>query len=408
MTIRLPTKFVNRGINLAGVDLSRMIQQLSVYETVQKPYLTAKAIIIDNNNVIDNMQLSGGEDFYFAFDGAGGKVYEQQMHLINVKGEKSSHSLRSMIYTMEFIGPEFFVDQKNIVQQAFKGMPGTQAIQKLHGQFFGTGLSILQQSLGPISLQSYIVNSKKPFTAINDIKKRLTYGNGSGLTMYFRDAEKHVLAPLEALFASMGQQGYFIQKATWGENWFDIIRTQNAIIVAVAEVEFNDGSGRGSAKDVASAAKQGKTTFDVKTKKMVKKLASQIDPGNVVGSVANLGKQVLSGSRLGGKANFHIFDSAHTSAINDQSAKSEKEQLYNAVIKNGPVITVKVPIQSGINCTVGKGVYLDLLPPTGDINVGTHSAKGQYLVMNLMHELFYDDRLVNATTTMACARGGQG
>lgn len=403
----MPTKVRLRSLNLAGVDLTRHCNQLRVYETISKPYITAQLLIIDNANLIENMQLVGGEQCEFAFDG-GGKVYEQKLNLLAVKGEKSNQSLRSVMYTIDLIGDEWFKDQGTMIQKSFKGVPGTAAIKTIHSEAFGTALKVLQGSLGPISLQSYIVNSKNPITAIQDIRKRLTYANASGLTMYFRDANGHVLSPLETLFSQLQAQDYFLQKATWGADWFDILRTQNAIIAAIAEVDGNK-NGRGGAHDIASAAKQSKTVFDSKKKSVIEEvLGKSVTPGKLSGTSKAIASNILKGfmGKLGGKANFWALDSAHVSKETDQSVKSEKEQLYNALVKNGPVITVKVPIQSGINCTVGQGVFLDLLPHVGDLNSGTSSVKGMYLVKDLMHELFLDNRLVQATTTMACCRGG--
>lgn len=403
----IPTKVRLRDLTINGWNLTRHANQLRVFETISKPYITAQLIVIDNTNLLENMQLVGGEPAHFAFDG-GDRVYEQSLQVLSLKGEKSNQSLRSMIYTIDLIGNEYFKDQSSIVQRSFKGISGTAAISRIHSENFGTALRTLQSSMGPISLQSYIVSAKNPFTAINDIRKRLVYAGKSGLTMYFRDRDGHVLAPLETLFENLSSQGTFIQKATWGADWFDIVRTQNAIIAAIAEVDFNK-SGRAGAQDIASAAKQEKRVFDIKRKEeVVQQLARSIAPGKVSGTVNSL-TNIMSGLMQGGhggKPNYMLMDSAHLSKETDPQVKAESEQLYNALIKNGPVITVKVPIQSGIECTVGQGVFLDLLPPVGDVNFGRNSAKGMYLVKDLMHECYFDDRLVNATTTMACARGG--
>ena len=393
-----------------GVDFTSHINQLRVYETITKPYLTAKVTVIDNNNVLDNMNLVGGEPVTFSFDGGDEPTYDCTLYVLSCKGQQSSQSLRSQIYDIECIGIAYFNDKKALVQKSFKFTPGTQAIQMIHNQFVGgdAPLKVLAQSLGPLSLQSYIVSAQKPFKAINDIKKRLNYGGvASGSTLYFRDAESYVLAPLETLFATMGVQQVFYQENTWGKNWFDVLRAQNAIISAVADVDFNS-SGRTSMKDVADKAVQEKTVFDFRIKDFsIKKAAAAIGAG-ALGGAGQLASAIIGGAAggHGGRPNYSVMDSAHLPSQLDPSAKSEAEQLFMALHKNGPCVTVKVPIQSGIYCTVGKGVDLKLLPPVGDVNdIGPNLAAGKYLVTDLMHYLASDDRQLTGVTVMQCSRG---
>jgi hypothetical protein len=414
MSFPQPTKSRVKSLYINNVDFTAHVNQLRVYETIQKPYITAKVTVIDNNNVLDNMGLVGGEPVDFSFDGGeASQSYDANLHVLKIKGQKSNESLRAQIYDIECIGPSYFNDKKNLVQQAFKFIPGTQAIQSIHSQYVGTDapLRILAQSIGPLSLQSYIVSAQKPFKAINDIKKRLNFaGFQTGNCLYFRDAQSYVLAPLEALFANLNAQQTFYQEATWGKNWFDVVRAQNAIISAVADCDYND-SGRSSMTDIADKVSQEKKVFDFRIKDLaVNKAAGIPGIGAVVGSALSIGAAILGGGGShGGRPNYSVMDSAHLPAQQDPSAKSEAEQLYSALVKNGPGITVKVPIQSGIQCTVGKGADLKLLPPVGDVNeIGPNMASGMYLITDLMHYLCSDDRQMTGVTIFQAARGGLG
>lgn len=415
MSLPQPTKSRVKSLYINNVDFTSHVNQLRVYESIKKPYLTAKITIIDNNNVLDNMGLVGGEPVEFSFDGGPETPsYDASLHVLTIKGQKSNESLRAQIYDVECIGVAYFNDKKALVQQSFKFLPGTEAIAKIHGQFIGTdaGLRILAQSIGPLSLQSYIVSAQKPFKAINDIKKRLNFaGFQTGSCLYFRDAQSYVLAPLEALFAQLSAQQTFFQEATWGKNWFDEVRAQNSIISAVADVDYND-SGRTSMKDIADKVSQEKKVFDFRIKDLaVNKMAGIPGIGAVVGSAMSVASAVLSGGigGHGGRPNYSVMDSAHLPAQLDPSNKAEAEQLYQALIKNGPTITVKVPIQSGIQCTVGKGADLKLLPPVGDVNnIGPNMASGMYMITDLMHYLCSDDRQMTGVTIFQAAKGGLG
>lgn len=408
-----PTKSRIRTCTIAGVDFRHHINQARIYETISKPYLTAKITVIDNNNLIDNTQLKGSH-VSISFDAGDGIIYDAELKVLKFHGEKSAQSLRTIIYDLECIGEEYFNDKKALVQQSFKFVTGTQAIQQLHSQFIGSaGLRILSQSMGPLSLQPYTISSVKPFKAIADIRKRLIYPQyPTGLTLYYRDRDSHVLGPLEALFDQLSPQQTFYQEATWGKNWFDMVRAQNAIISAVGECPEDDSSGgRGSLQDIADKQYQEKKVFDWRTKSLkINNKAKKINPGKVSGFLEDFGNllQGLPGGH-GGKPNYMTMDGSHLPVQQDPSQKTEEEQLYRALIKNGQRINVEVPCQSGFQCTVGKGVYLNLLPPIGDVDdIGPNLASGLYLVSDLVHILASDDRQMTGKTIMTCAKGGLG
>lgn len=381
---------------------------MNIYETIFKPYITAKLTILDNNQVLQNMKLVGQEQATIAFDGGDGSIYEQTLYVLNVKGEKANQSLRAQVYTIDLIGPAYYKDKGAMVQQAFKGTTGTQAIQQIHSQFIGEGLKILESSLGMLSDESYVASSIKPFKAINDIRKRLNFAaSKSGNCLYYRDAQQYVLGPLESLFRSLSPQETFIQKATWGAHWTDIAAATRSIISAVAEVDHAEG-GSASASAISQAGTQEKHVFDFRLKDtVVKNLASKVGLGQLAGSITGL-DSVFQGvfGNHGGMPNYQTMDSAHNQKQVDRSDKTERERVYAAAAKNGPKITIKVPIQGGINCTVGKGIFARLLPAAGDRNDPSLSISGgNMLVTDLCHELAADDKMVNGVTVMQCIKG---
>jgi hypothetical protein len=364
--------------------MTRHVNELRVYETIHKPYHTAKMVIIDNNNIMDNIGLHGGESCSFVFDGGNDEVYENELHVFSVHGERSNQSLRAQIYDVHLIGAEYFNDKKSLVQQSFKNIPCTAAISQIHNKFIGSGLRVLTSSNGPIAKESYIVSAVKPFKAISDLRRRCVYGGG-GNTLYYKDNQSCVLTPLKTLQSQLSAMETFYQKNTWGKNYFDIQIVQ-AIIAISAQVDESKG-GRGSVDGVAETQNQGKSVFDLQTKKEV------------------------TGKRGGGLPNNQTMDGNDQPKSTDQSSKTESERSESAEFRNGPMVTVKVPIQTGIHCTVGKGIYLNILPPIGDMDDidanGNPSMSGLYMVVELCHELKLDDRQMNGTTVMQAALGGQ-
>jgi hypothetical protein len=83
------------------------------------------------------------------------------------------------------------------------------------------------------------------------------------------------------------------------------------------------------------------------------------------------------------------------------------EQGQAAEAKNGPQLKIKVPLQSGLLATVGKGVSVSLIGAVGDnfTSYAQNPMSGVWLVKDIAHELWTDKREVNGTTVMQLIRG---
>lgn len=409
-----PTDCAFRKFLLKGTDVRQHVRQFNIYETISKPYFTGKAVFIDNQNVLDNLNIVPGDKLEFVMDLGYGKIREGMLHVLNTDEPSPTQSLRAQHITMNFIDGVYYKDQASLVQHAFgPGIIGTQAIASLAQQYLGESIKVLSTSLGPLSKESHVISSLKPFTAINRIKEMLTYAESkTGTTLFFKDKEGLVLAPLEKLFQQLSPQQTFIQKATWGANWYDIAEAFNSVIAVTVTVDpEKNGGSRGSGDRSVAKIKQEQQVFDLKTKKLlINKMASQVGLGKLAGSAASIigGLQQFANiSRHGGVPNYHVMDSAKFNPATHSSVKAQQERLYQSMVKNGPMVTIKVPIQSGIDCTVGKGINAKLLPPAGDYSGYAKSLiGGLMLVTDLCHEFHNTDKKVKATTTMRCAKGG--
>lgn len=406
----LPTKVRLRKCTIKGTDFRYLVNNITVYESMCKPYITAKITVVDNNNAVNTLQLRGGEKVSFAFDG-GGRVYEMDTYILSLTGETSTQNLRTQIYQISVASESYFKDRANLVQKSFVNMPGTAAVQQIHETYVGgdAPLNILMPSLGLIAkdtIGSYITANVKPFKAIEDIAKKLTYGAyKTGSTVYFRNRDEYVFGPLEHIFNTLSPVESFIQKNTWGADWKDIFNSYNAIIAASAVVN-EDQVGRGGSQAISAAMNQAHTIYDHKLKKtVIQKMGSQISAGAALGNAMLSGMKNWS-KKHGGIVNVLQMDSSRNELSTDAAMNAPQEKLFQAMVKDSPNYIIKVPIQTGINCTVGRGVNAKLLAPHGDQNTGRTTVGGLMLVADLMHECYFDDRLVQATTTMRCVSGG--
>lgn len=401
-----------QSFTVKGTDISRHVNNMQVYEDICKPYLTGTATIIDNADIINGLQLVGGEPVTFTVQSDNGPSYSQQnMQLFAIKGQRSATALRTVVYQMQFIGQEFFGDRQNIVQQSFKQITGTDIISRIHNQYLGSTLNIPVPSSGLLATNNTIVaSSVSPFKFINDIRQQLMFGQyQTGHSMYYRDATQANLAPMEYLITNAGSGPTFVQKATWGASYQDIFTAYNAIIALTTSNDENSHGGNFNMLDISAALIQERKVQDIFQNKRTWNITpQQPQAGQVLGtsiaSLINLPNFVSSSQ--GGRQNYYWYDSEKVPTPNVR--QTDVEALYKAMISSAPQVTIKVPAQGGMGVTVGKGFTANLLPPIGDQDNSSTDAQnsGAYLAIKVMHEWWFNDHQPGGTATITGVKGG--
>lgn len=396
------TKVMLRMFTIDGADLRKSCQSISVFETMCKPYITATIVINDTSNIINNLGLRGGEKVSFVIDTGIGKIYESVQYILSINEEESQDNLRSMVYTISTATESFFNDRASLVQRSDVNIPATSAAQAIHDEFVGKDapLEVMMPSLGLIAkteIGGFVSSNKKPFKAIEDILCRCSYGGiKTGSTIYFRNKDSYVIAPLEHLFNTMSAQDHFIQKQTWGSDYRDSLLTYNAIIHVSTKVDEGSGGQRGGMSNIVEAAKASVNVFDVAKGTEIVSKAAQAAPA-IAGGLTGI-------AGMFGKGNFGHnvmqMDSRRNEPSNDQSLNMVAQNMFQAQVKDSVNYFIKVPIQSGINVTVGKGINAKLLPPVGDLPSGYNLTGGLMLAADVCHECYFDAREVQGTTTM--------
>lgn len=399
--------------SINGNDVSGSVHSVQIYESICKPYITASAVFFDGNNTLNNMKLVGGESVSVTLN-AGTTPYTQQLKILKVHSRQNPASLRSEVYVMELVGNEHMADRQNLVQQSFKNTTVSQAAQNIHQKYCGSNLNVPVPTTGMIGQNnSYIVGSRKPFTAIADLMRMASFSQyKTGNPLYFRDAKQCNLVPLEHLIQNFSSQGTFTQKATWGSSASDTFNATNAIL-AVQYGDEHDAHGTGGAIDVsrlASTVNQERKVWDlIAGTKAVNNPASPVSAGASLGTaIVSLLGSVFGGATggHGGEHNYVIHDPTKMPLANARQTDSEK--LYASQMKGGGTVTIMVPCQSGLSVTVGQGITANLLAPAGTSGSPQMDPRGgQLLVTDVVHNVnLSGTAAIMGTTTIRCIKGG--
>ncbi len=380
-----PCHALIRSTSVKGFDTTLFTMGVKVYESVCKPHRTSTLTIFDDQNVIEGLGVVAQDPISFAFSAPpNGDVYEADMDILSITGQANPDNLKAITYTIESVDHTFYQDRSQLVQRGFTSQMVTDCINQVHGTYLGS-VGLNTRSGGSNMFQeAYDITNKKPYTAIYDLAKMLSGGSyAQGNALYYRDRRTMVLASLEDLFSQMGSQGTFIQKDTWGANFFDA-QIYQAIIYAEAKSNRTVG-GRSAGGEIAATAAQGQQVFDYMTAGI-----------NFIGGGGGSGG-------LGGSPNVQATNSKQTPDSNAPWRKTIGERKFSASARGGPQIELQVPLQTGINVTVGYGITAQLLPSGSDMLGGNpfrNSASGQYLVTDLVHALTGRTEQAHGTTTI--------
>jgi len=407
MQLTTPGQARIRQFTINGQDLTSYVRELSVFESIFTNHQSAEVIVYDTNNIVNNLRLQGGEPAKIAFDTTTGRVYEADLKVASINNENSTQGLRTQAFKINLIGQAFLANQTMRIQQAFQNIIGTAAIQNIHNRMNLTDGSLsVSASRGFIGeREPYIVSNQRPHDAIQDIRTRLTHDRfRTGAYTYFRDNESYHLKPLEELFANLNPVEKFTHSATMGASYLDIFRQTHNIIGYMGSASFTNG-GRFSVADLlrtgAGARVSTFNTLGAAYQQGQRRTPAQ---GTVAGTPI-----APQDTQTGTDRTFALF--AHDPRLEQFSKlaeKSDAEQRYVNQIQNAFTCTIQVMIESGINCTVGKGVFAEIAQPIGDVRnpSGVNLVGGNMLVVNLRHHIKMYDSNPRATTIMELAKGG--
>lgn len=407
MSLPTPGEVRLRELSIEGNDISRYVREMSIFESIFRPFRSAQVLIMDNNNIAQQLKQQGNRDVTFAFDCGAGKVYEGKMKILSDNNINSSQNLRTQYYTLNLVSESFLKNATTKVQKSFKNMTGAQAIEKIHGEMGIRGSFNKSDSKGYIGeYEPYIVSNLAPFDAIHGIRTRLTSDRyKTGAYAYYEDGNgDYNLRQLEEMFDQMQVQEQLSHDPTMGKSYKDAYRQGRNIIGFIESTSFSNG-GRFNLVDVLNSRKAARvSTYSTSESKYDKGQIKDPSSGKSAGEY-NVNDTYNS---TGARSTTIIPHDKRLEKNSVQAEKAAEERRYIQEVKNGPACTIQVLLDSGINCTVGKGVSANIAQPIGDMSTASTGSQigGDMLVVNLRHHLKMYDSKPRATTILELAKGG--
>lgn len=391
------------------------IWEIIITESLMRSFQTLEMVLVDNVNIINTMEggLKGGEDIRLVFDdGQSGVIYEFVGKLHSIGGGNTIPNGRASIYKIIAMGLPYYGNKVGgKVQMSFKNVTGSEAIKRIHDEYLRADDADFEVDTSKGFLgeeEPFLISNLSPFQAIHMIRTRLTSDKfDTGCFCYYRDKDGYKLRQLEKMFAELEPQEFFLQDATMGKSISDYSNQGRNIIGFQSGTSFSGEGGKGSPLATYGVDKKVQTNYINFGEGYNKGPIKDPSPGKMTGD-GSKGLTYDTGDTHYARQYKLFPGDPRLNKIDYVQEKSNDEQLYANLIRGGPCFTAKVPLDGGLRCTVGKGIYAELAAPVGsDSSTSENQTKGNYLIVNLKHHLRLNNtQMPMATTTFEAVRGG--
>jgi hypothetical protein len=149
MSMPTPGEVTIRQLSVNGTDLGPYVYELSIYESIFKPFRAAEVTITDTNNVMKNLQIKGNEDVEMSIEAAG-EIYTAKFKVLSPENGNSSQNMRVQGLKLNLVSEIFLKNKTTTVQKSFKNIIGSDAVKKIFDELGVKGSLDASSSKGMI------------------------------------------------------------------------------------------------------------------------------------------------------------------------------------------------------------------------------------------------------------------
>lgn len=163
---------------IKGAELHPYCRKVTIRESICTSYISGEVVLYDNNDVVNGLQLVGGEEVNISFDApVNPRIYKVKLRVLAIQGEPSPENLKTIIYTISLVGDGYFTDRENLVQDSPPvGTPGASLAQKIWKDcgFLSQLFTLIDAPIRDAT-EAFTIQNVKPFTAIAQIRNQMNY-----------------------------------------------------------------------------------------------------------------------------------------------------------------------------------------------------------------------------------------
>lgn len=172
---------VKSGKNGKEYNIGAVVSEINLFEHIDKPYITAKILFVDNARVIENLDLSGTESIEISLkleedDDSNLKIKKKFYITEMIKGVKSNDDTE--LIGLSLIEDCAYISQLTRISKSFRGYP-TEIISRILKDYLDRELFVLsdREYTEPYPMR-VVVPNMTPLNTVNWIKDRSSSTSG--------------------------------------------------------------------------------------------------------------------------------------------------------------------------------------------------------------------------------------
>jgi hypothetical protein len=167
--------------NDASIDISGVITDFEIYEHLDKPYLTASFIVLDQYKMVELLDMQGIEKLFLKIESPHTKHITTKMFRIAKLKKTIKSNDRSEILMLEAIEEHAYISNAININKCYAGTP-TSIISSIASEYLDKDISTSDQTFQ--GNMKVIVPNLNPIKAIKWIQQRATNPDGMPYYVY--------------------------------------------------------------------------------------------------------------------------------------------------------------------------------------------------------------------------------
>lgn len=399
-------KAVLRKLMVNNVDISQSINTLFTGTSILTPYQMCKFIVNDGSRIQDALYESGVPIHVVYSAGDGSNLRELKFLSLANRGGSKDEGNKSGSTEISAVS-ESYHNMQNEHSSHHQNITASDALKKLHKEMDPKSSLTVTKTKG-------LIGDREPFhlrgvqlgKGISMIRSRMTDEKfkSSAFTYFADHLGDYIAKPLEQLFAEAAGPT-FTQKVA-GMSFF---RAQNELahnIFAMQKGSMDEHAGTDNAALYRHTLKQRGgdpgTGFNWQNMSYKKPTDKKYENKNYPGKTEWKGPTAPSATMTNHKFNYDPNQKKQEDFEGDVANRN----IRTAMALQGSM-TVNLPMEGGMKCSVGKGCHLDIPSENGPTGEGKSSAGGQHLVLAQGEYIFMGDGGLTGTVSLHTASGGK-
>lgn len=236
MTAYNPGDILVHSLVVNKLDYTKSFISFDIYETIYRPGMVLKLTILDPADYLGQQKLSGGEKISMSFNHPGGGAADYEFIVNRVENISSPPGQKSKSYTIEAISEEIFNSRDKYVSKSYDNKQFSQMVEDIFKEFLKSKKDLnIEETKG---MQKYVVQRKRPYEAIDEMRKRsVSSTNKSSTYVFFENQKGFHFTTLEKIFKDKKIVKTLVQDSATGASF---LATKGTNIIAVNIPHQND------------------------------------------------------------------------------------------------------------------------------------------------------------------------